>query len=329
MGSRAVLVTALVGCFHPVEVNMNSKFGGFNSSALYRLRRARLIFWGGAATAALGVFVLLMIYSQKTVEANQPPRAANPDKISDLAFGNVALVVPSKVVQEGMRLGQTELEIIYWPRNEVPQGAIRDINEAKNLWTRVSLPARQPILRENVSMSPVGTGLARLVPVGSRAVTIDVDRTSGIEGWITPGAHVDVLLTHRDPENGATVTRTAVQDAIVISFQGSTEKASDSEPGKILSDFTVTLAVSREDALKIPTAKALGRMTLTLRNPDEPALEDGKGVFSSNVDWNKKEEKKLAQAKPSIAGFVKYKDSNDQEISVEVGSDGRLLKVQD
>ncbi len=305
---------------------MNQKFGGAATTTRAQLQRERMMYVGGGTFLMSLIALGALIFSgQGQVEA-RPDLKDNKEQLADV-FGTVALVAPTAPVPQGTRLSQIALKELYWPRSEVPEGAIRDLDQAKEMYAKVSLAANQPILRSNLSSSPTIGGLSDLIPPGHRAVTIEVDATTGVEGWATPGAHVDVYLTYRDPEDSVDKTRVAVEDAVVLSFNGRTEKStesSDTDSKRVAAASTVTLAVSAEDALKLQTAVAVGRVSLALRNGNDPRTA-GPGIFAAN-EWEKK---KKEAAKFVSKGFAQMRDEKGNLREFQLGPDARWWENQD
>jgi Flp pilus assembly protein CpaB len=160
-------------------------------------------------------------------------------------------------------------------------------------------------------------------------VTIEVDATAGVEGWATPGAHVDVQVTYRDPEDNIDKTRVAVEDAVVLSYNGRTEKIKDPEQGEINRvdpTSTVTLAVTADDSLKLRTAGAIGRISLALRSSND-SRSVGSGIFAAD-EWDKSAKKKEG-TKFVPKGFAQIKDESGNVKEFQLGPDQKWWEASD
>jgi len=307
---------------------MNSGFGGGTSSRRGQAQRERmLVVGGGTFVLSLLIVIGLLVYNQSQVEA-KPELKDGKAQLSDV-FGTVALVAPTAPVPQGAKLTSVALKELYWPRSEVPEGAVRDMEGVKEMYAKVGIPANQPILRSNLSATPIVGGVAELIPPGYRAVTIEVDATAGVEGWATPGAHVDVQVTYRDPEDNVDKTRVAVEDAVVLSYNGKTEKIKDREEGEISRvspSSTVTLAVTADDSLKLRTAGAIGRISLALRNSNDPRGV-GAGIFAAD-EWDKSNKKKDG-SKFVSKGFAQIKDESGSVKEFQLGPDQKWWESND
>jgi len=277
-------------------------------------RRERMYIVGsGTLLVALLVLATLLLIDKPEVEAKQEINA-QPKATEEIAFGTVVLLAPTSEVAKGTKLSRVELSKVYWPREQVPENAVRDLENVSELYAKRILTAKQPILMSDLTVSPPSYGIANSLPEGYRAASLQVDAEEGVEGWATPGAHVDVLLTYLDREEQRNKTRLIVEDAVVLSFGGSTRAGREQTAGTITtrssSQNTVTLMVTADDSLEVQTAKAMGRISLVLRNVSDTSSVANK-VFSPEK-WDKapKASKKRSS---STKGYIRMQDESGQE----------------
>lgn len=110
--------------------------------------------------------------------------------------------------------------------------------------------------------------LSGLVQQGMRAVPLDVP-TADFGGLLRPGDRVDVLLSTGRPVDGAGETRTLLQNLLVLSVGGSFARTEEVRSGRT---GTVTVSATVEQAQLLVQARARGRLSLTLRNPEDVAV---------------------------------------------------------
>ncbi len=300
------------------------KFNGLGAQRSNALRRERLLFFGGSTLMfALLTIGVLLIYNNSVVQAREDV-VVEAAVDSEVAFGSVVLVAPTTRVPKGTKITSSYLREVHWPRDRVPEGAIRNLQEAEGMFAAGALPANQPVLRSNLVSTPPSFGIGELLPQGHRAVTIDVDAITGVEGWATPGAHVDVYLTYFDNRENVHKTRVAVEDAVVLSYGGVAKKVNQYDAEKTSISSTVTLAVPFEDSLKIQTAKAMGRITLALRNSNDLSSQ-GRGQFSAN-DWDGPRAKKIKKNKFVSKGFATFTDPTGSQQQFVLGNDDKWWK---
>ena len=109
------------------------------------------------------------------------------------------------------------------------------------------------------------------IPPGYRAVTIEVDRRTGVEGFAKPNSRVDVLWTYEDPKDRDRRKKVAtiVHFSRVLSVGGVTSiEAANAAQGSA-NATTVTLLVTEQDAKKIELARTLGVLSLSLVGEQE------------------------------------------------------------
>jgi pilus assembly protein CpaB len=125
-------------------------------------------------------------------------------------------------------------------------------------------------------------GLAWKVSKGSRAIAMSVDELSGVGGHIRPRNFVDVLGTFDFGEGDKVEMRTITlfQNVWVLAVGSDLGQpvvvGADGDSGgnnKKLNGFTISLALSPDDAQKLVLAQSIGDLTLTLRGRFEDKKE--------------------------------------------------------
>ncbi|MBL7663093.1 Flp pilus assembly protein CpaB [bacterium] len=298
-------------------VVMSGRFNGQQQHSAHSSMHERLLYIGGGILIfAMAIIVAVVIYSYNEVEARQTLTSNSSDP-SDVAFGTMALLSPAKIIPAGTKLNDVPLVQVNWPRTEVPEGAVRDAADMRDMYAKVDLQPNQPIIKSSLSSVPIIGGVADIIPPGHRATTIEVDSTSGVEGWATPGAHVDVIVTYQDSTDGKKKSQIAIEDAVVVSYNGQTKVGDTKEGtiGRLSQTATVTLAVPVMDAVKLHTARAMGKISLILRNTSDVRSVGDALVTSTDLSKVQPDPKK-SLGDPQ--GFVRYKDGKGGEMHMEL-----------
>ncbi|NLF24218.1 MAG: Flp pilus assembly protein CpaB [Deltaproteobacteria bacterium] len=243
---------------------MNTKFGGHHSTLLRGSRRDHLMFVAAAGLAFSLLIILVVVSSSRNVDAT---RAAAPEtpQVQHMAVGTVTLLASSKLIRTGDRIQPGVIKEIYWPRHDVPDGAVLEMAELAGKFAKVNINPEVPIVREQLSEQKIFETLP--ITMGMRAVTIQVDGETGLEGWALPGTKVDVALTHM--KDGNLTTQVIVQNSRVLSYQGSVDGPMERgtlSRKSVKTGGTLTLEVSPGDALVIQTSKKLGSLSLIGRD---------------------------------------------------------------
>lgn len=146
----------------------------------------------------------------------------------------------------------------------------RDMKELDGAVVRLLISAGQPITDSRV-VHPGDRGfLAAVLNPGMRGVSVPVNATSGIAGFVFPGDWVDLILTIRmnvkDEESGNNGTRyfaeTMLTDIRVLAIDQNIEN----EKGEVNVAKTATLEATPKQAEMIAIALELGSLSLSLHS---------------------------------------------------------------
>lgn len=181
------------------------------------------------------------------------------------------VVVASKDLTFGEILEKADMKVAMFPLGSVSKGSYAVQDSLLGQVTKVFLMENEPILDSKLSSK--GGGLSLLIEPTKRASSIEVDKVSGVSGFVLPGDRVDVILTVKRP--GATedaVAKTILQNIEVLAAGEKTQQKGD----KVITVQAVTLLVDPEGAQDLALARSEGKLHLALRNPtdDEIAVLD-------------------------------------------------------
>jgi pilus assembly protein CpaB len=203
------------------------------------------------------------------------------------------VLVAKKAMPVGTIIDADSFSYQPWPK-ELMQSAYyiegsADANPQSLMGQVVRYPitAGQPVTRGTL-VGPEDRGfLAAALGAGMRAITVPVNATSGVAGFVFPGDHVDLVLTQQVEGGGdgspLKVSETILRNIRVLATdQRITDKDKD---GKILVKTfnNVTLEVTPRIAEKIAVAQSLGTLSLSLRSIADSASEVERAVASGDV----------------------------------------------
>ena len=135
---------------------------------------------------------------------------------------------------------------------------------------REPIAAGEPIIKTKVVVPGDRGFLAAVLQPGMRAISVPVDATSGISGFVFPGDRVDILITLPVPQEGTNSTsgyqhkaaETVLRDVRVIGI----DQRLDSKDGQAVLARTVTFEVTPKQSEVIAVAAELGKLSLSLRS---------------------------------------------------------------
>jgi len=170
-----------------------------------------------------------------------------------------------------------------WPKDKVPKGAIKTIEELQDRRPKTRIYANSPILdNQLLGKGMLDQGASDAIPKGMRVIAVKVDLVSGSASLIRPGDRVD-LLVHLHPAGGGdlskTVTKTILQDIKVFAVDNAWD-ATGGAGEKTIVAKTVSLLVTPAQAEKVTLASEMGNIRLVMRSPNdkEQAVVSGAGA---------------------------------------------------
>jgi pilus assembly protein CpaB len=176
-------------------------------------------------------------------------------------------------------------------------------------------------------LAPKGSegGFSSIIPDGMRALTVSVNNSSGVGGFILPNTRVDVLVTVSSPvEKEESSTRIILEDIKVLAVDQTFERKED-DPVIVQ---TVTLLVTPEDAEKLVLASTEGKLQLSLRNNADRSMMTTSGVKLRQLGVNQSQSGggagparrvQPAEAPPSQKVIEVIRSSERAEVTFENG----------
>jgi pilus assembly protein CpaB len=211
------------------------------------------------------VFALLVssvFYQISTRAASSAPKPAETPT-EDIVLAAKPLPVGVTIKPDDIRIGKV-------PKEAFPRGAFRKPEEVIDRPVVSNILLDEPILEGRLSNRGSGLGLAPVIPVGMRAVSVKVNEVVGVAGFVLPGMHVDVLVTGRPPNEGATTMTTTVLQDITVLSAGQTMQPDPR--GQAINAPVVTLLVTPEQAETLTLAGNEARIQLVLRNGSDTTI---------------------------------------------------------
>jgi len=184
------------------------------------------------------------------------------------------IVVAARPLSVGVTVKPADIKLSKIPSAAFPKGAFGKAEEVIDRPVISNVLMDEPIREGRLAARGSGIGLAPMIPVGMRAVTVRVNDVTGISGFVLPGMRVDVLVTGRPPTLEGTITVTGLQNMLVLS--AGTAIQADAR-GHAIPTATVTLLTTPEQAETLTLANNEGRIQLILRNGSDQAIENTPG----------------------------------------------------
>jgi pilus assembly protein CpaB len=204
------------------------------------------------------VFALVVasVFYQMSARLKGKPRKAENTKTVDMVVAAAALPV-------GVTIKPADIKVMKVASERLPKGAFERMDDVLGRPVISNILAEEAVVEGRLAQRGSGVGLAPVIPVGMRAVSVKVNEVVGVAGFVLPGMRVDVLVTVKRPGDAGARTTTVLQNILVLSAGQNIQ--SDGR-GQAVNVPVVTLMVAPEQAEILTLAGNEGRLHLVLRN---------------------------------------------------------------
>ena len=158
------------------------------------MRRSRTLILFGVVLLLVAV-VIFVIASQQSQPVPAPDQvSATPTPLVE----TVKIVVAAQNIPRGRPITSDAVFLADWPRDSVPPGAFRNLDDVQNLIARVDILFNQPLMdvmltNDRAQLGARGSDASLVIPNDRRAFAMPIDQLSSVGFAIQPGDHVDVL----------------------------------------------------------------------------------------------------------------------------------------
>ena len=271
----------------------------------------------GAATLARDWLAAQQLALQAQFEAQKP----EPVKVE-----TTKVLVAAGDLPAGTFVKPDSVKWIDWPKDGVTETYFVESEETdvveglSGAVVRTGLTAGEPLTSGRI-VRPGDRGfLAAVLRPGMRAVSVPINATTGIAGFIFPGDYVDLLLT-QSVERGATKRRaseTVLREVRVLAVD---QRVSD-QNGEPSVAKTATLEVTPKQVETIAVVMEIGRLSLALRSL-QTETEDGTPVIEPEgptLTWDSQVSKVLQpvrapDGKPALTEVKIVRGSESQTLA--------------
>jgi len=206
----------------------------------------------GVVALIVGAFVSFAVY--KNLRSGRGSSSGPEEEV----------LVAADDLQVGTKIEDKDLRGVRFPSANLPAGVFHIRNKVIGRGVVVPIARGEFILTNKLAGENAGYGLPALIPPGMRALSVRVNVTTSVAGFVLPGTRVDVLLTGNPAGASEQETTTVLEDIAVLATGQKLERNSAGEPQ---TTPVITLLVSPDDAQKLALATNQGHIQLSLRNP--------------------------------------------------------------
>ena len=203
------------------------------------------------------------------------------------------VLVAKKALPVGTIIDAESFAFQPWPKELMQQayyvegGPDADIRRLLGTVVRYNITAGQPVTR-GALVGPNDRGfLAAALGPGMRAVTVPVNVSTGVAGFVFPGDHVDIVLTQQVQGGGdgaaLKVSETIIRNVRVLATDQRLTDKNDDGKTEVKTFSNVTLDVTPRIAEKISVAQSIGTLSLSLRSIADNTSDLERAVASGEV----------------------------------------------
>lgn len=266
------------------------------------MQKRKILLLLSAAVVALGTMLL--------VKSMMEPVAA---PVSGAILPTTEILVAARDLPTGTILKDGDIKWVPWPKEaETTKLYTKGTSEMGNLFGAVlrdGLRSDEPLQQGRVVQPHEQGFLAAVLTPGMRAISLTLTPSSGVAGFIFPGDHVDVILTHSFSRKEVSdlserrVSETVLNDVRVLALdQKSDNQTSDPKIAQL-----ATLEVTPKQAEKLSLAADMvgqggmnhATISLVLRSL---AAEDGKTDAGHDALRGPTWDSDVSQAFPTVNG---------------------------
>ncbi len=165
----------------------------------------------------------------------------------------------------GTEIKKEMIKMAPFLKESLPQGYFSEPSSLEGRVVISPIKANEPIFESRLAPIDIKTGgVAAAINSKKRAMAVKVDKVIGVSGFIHPGNRVDVLVTLSKGDVTTSVTKTVLQNILVLTVGPEIEEKKKEKPSMV---DVITLEVTPEEGEKLALAATEGRILLSLRNP--------------------------------------------------------------
>jgi pilus assembly protein CpaB len=232
--------------------------------------------WKAFVPLALGLVIASLVgifaYKWLNVQTTQKEVASVESEV-------VSVAVAATDLPWGTKLSPEMVKTLPYLKESIPPGSFLDTESLKGRVVISPLRQNEPVLECRLAPDSVTVGgVSAIVKPGKRALAVKGDKVIGLSGFIRPGNRVDVLVTTTNPLNKREITKTVLENILVLATGVEIEEKK--EGGKPHSVDVYTLEVTPKEGEKLSLAANHGKLNFALRNitDKETVLTNGASV---------------------------------------------------
>ncbi|WP_085031359.1 Flp pilus assembly protein CpaB [Ensifer aridi] len=181
----------------------------------------------------------------------------------------VNVLVASKSLPVGSRLGADSIHWRAWPEDGVAEGMITEetrpaaVEDLAGAVVRLPIFTGEPVRQEKIADAS-NRIMSSLLPAGKRAVATEITVATGAGGFILPNDRVDVIMV-RKSDGDLYLTETVLSNIRVLAIDQQVEEKDDGSKAVVGTTATLELTPDQSKVMTV-TQQMAERISLALRS---------------------------------------------------------------
>ena len=248
--------------------------------------------------------------------------SSGPDKP---AVKTGPVLVAASQFDHGTLLTEENIKVEDWPLQIIPENAVTDIEDVKNMAITTRLSKGLAILKTDIVNKNEIRNLA--IPSGFKVVAIKVAADDTINGLLAPGDIVDVIGVvsvpdKQNPRNRQTIAETFLKRLTVFSVNENMRAGGARELTAAKNNSIVSILVNERQSEQIFKLTQVATIKLVLRGDDAEGVHDEDAIEETE---NKLEEV-LGGVLPTVPDAVVADAGDEHTMRIYHGGQGKTFK---
>ena len=200
-------------------------------------------------------------------------------RLASVDTGGRATVVAARRIPAGAQISEADVKTAVVPGTAAVEGALASPSLVVGQYALDAFEAGETITGSRIAMPASRQAAGARIPSGMRAVSLQVEDSSGVVSLLRPGQRVDLYAVGENARaRGEVELRTVLQNVEVLAASGEPDGNRARQGGQV-----VTLLARPADAELLALADAGGRVRLVLRNSSDQGVNQSRKLAYSRV----------------------------------------------
>src|SRR5687768_10244649 len=161
--------------------------------------------------------VLVVAVAVAAVASYGVYRAVSNIPVRQVEVATASAVVAAREMPVGTLITRESLKVVDWPARTPLPGGFSKIDEVVDRGLVAGVAENEPITEGKLAPKGSGAGLPPTITPGMRAISIRVNESTNVAGYVTPGTRVDVVVViAQEQQQSERISRVVLSNVEVL-----------------------------------------------------------------------------------------------------------------